>query len=163
MAILAECQNRQEYGVDRFYETTHHSGQLRPYTDNEWATLENRGNPDDWPAVLREMPDDVSIKVAVYLHFAPFVYPAFSLRRLYPHTSDDGHAVRVDRFLHELIIHRMMIDDYGEYRWKGLDRPNRSHVCQKGKYDANLIAVRIHPEGYLREYSHTLPSLSNLQ
>jgi hypothetical protein len=138
----------------------HYTGQFRPFTEKEWSMEENSLYGDNWYTHLKKMPDNVSIKVAV-LQPTGFKYPAFSLRRLDSQRQHGECAVSGGSFLHELIIHRM-IDDVGEYRWDGLDRPNKRRVCKKGKYEANLIAVKVHPEGYLGEYSRTLPSLFNI-
>ena len=37
MAVLAECQNRQECGVDRDAGYRHYTGQLLPSTEDEWS------------------------------------------------------------------------------------------------------------------------------
>ena len=101
------------------------------------------------------MSDDVSIKVAVGQAWGTGEYPAFSLRRLYPHAvlGEDPAGSRC--FLHELIVHRMIHKGF-EYRWSWENNkgcPKEKPVCKTGEYEANLVAVEKHQKGYLAECS----------
>lgn len=141
MAVLAECQNRQRCGIDRWYGVRHYTGRLVRWEESEWDTC-------DWGALDR-MPDDVSIKVAVALPFGGCDCPAFSLRRLYGS----------EHFLHEMILHKMIMDDGQEYQWVYYDR---SIAPKHTKYKANLLVVREHQEGYLSACSNVFRLLSDL-
>lgn len=81
------------------------------------------------------MPNDASIQVAVSLPWGSGDFPAFSLRRV--------HGSK--RFLHEMILHKMIDDDGNEYRWEYLDHsrslsPMRL-VCKTANYKTNLLVV----------------------
>ncbi|KAL4749227.1 hypothetical protein BDW72DRAFT_204955 [Aspergillus terricola var. indicus] len=55
MAVLAECQNRQQYGLDRWVGVRHYTGRLVRWKESDWDIC-------DWTG-LGKMPDeDVSIK-----------------------------------------------------------------------------------------------------
>lgn len=142
MAVLAECQNRQQYGLDRWAGVRHYTGRLVRWDESEWESY-------DWTGLSR-MPDDVSIKVAVELPFGRSGYPAFSLRRL------DNQK----RFLHEMILHKMIMDEGHEYQWgyKGPIKP----IC-KTECKANLLVVREHQEGYLSDCRHIFRLLSDIE
>ncbi|KAF9885217.1 hypothetical protein FE257_000577 [Aspergillus nanangensis] len=145
MAVLAECQNRQKCGVDRWAGVRHYTGQLYRYHESDWE--------DEFSS--QKMPKDVSINVVVEQAWGSGDYPAFSLRRIY------GSK----RFLHEMILHEM-IDDWGNrYQWDwwnhgGLkERQNR--VLD---YQANLVVVKEHQEeGYLAECRDIFRLLSDIQ
>src|SRR5690349_14283810 len=67
MAALAECQNRQEMGVDSWVGVRHPGGRLYPVAINQGP----------WRRVLGAMTEDgVSVKVAVEKAFGAGEYPA---------------------------------------------------------------------------------------
>ncbi|KAE8349050.1 hypothetical protein BDV28DRAFT_142033 [Aspergillus coremiiformis] len=141
MAVLAECQNRQQCGLDRWAGVRHYTGRLIRWEEIHWNTY-------DWVA-LETMPDNVSIKVAVELPWGSGGCAAFSLRRVYGS----------EPFLHEMIPHKMITDQGQEYQWRyGSINP----VC-KIKYQANLLVVRDHQEGYLSTCSNVFRLLSGVQ
>lgn len=146
MAILAECQNRQRRGVDRWAGVTHDFGRVFPGIDEEWYGGE-------CISILENMPDDVSINVAVCQAWGSGDFPAFSLRRLCPLDGTDGCLSGGSRFLHELIVRRMVNGGH-EYKWEG-----RSYYGEKqqqdghkaGGYQAKLLAVARYEDGYLSD------------
>lgn len=142
MAVLAECQNRQRCGLDRWTAIRHYTGRLIRWEGSGWDSY-------DW-AALDRMPDDVSIKVAVELPWGVTGYPTFSLQRL--NGSKD--------FLHEMILHRMITDEGQEYEWDS--RHANKPVCQT-EYKANLLVVREHQQGYLSYCSHIFRLLSDIE
>ncbi|RDW87037.1 F-box protein [Aspergillus mulundensis] len=111
MAVLAECQKRQQSGVDRWAGVVHRTGGIVQWRENylaeyHWGTLE--GMPDD----------NVSVKVAVDLPFGSGTYPAFSLRRV--------QGIGGNAFLHETIVHEMVMPGGSVYAWGweyGLEEP----------------------------------------
>ncbi|KAF7122596.1 hypothetical protein CNMCM5793_000621 [Aspergillus hiratsukae] len=132
MAVLAECQNRQQCGIDRWCGVRHYSGRLVRWEESDWDGYH-------WVA-LDKMPDDVSIKVAIELPFGSGVCPAFSLRRLFGS----------EHFLHEMIMHKMILDDGQEYQWEYYGRSMALvRKTKQTKYKANLLVVREHQERYL--------------
>jgi hypothetical protein len=145
MAVLAECQNRQQHGIDRWEGVQHFTGRLVRWEESDWG-------PCAWPALDR-MPDDVSIKVAVELPFGSGVCPAFSLRRVYGS----------EHFLHEMIMHEMIMDDGEEYQWVYYDRSIYRRETKQTKYKANLLVVREHQEGYLSDCSNVFRLLSDVE
>ena len=156
MAVLAEGQNRQECGVDRYAGVRQYTGRLFPV-----AQTDEKG--PDWQPILEEMADDVSIKVAVDQAWGSGTYPAFSLRRVYLHAEPDACPASYRSFLHELIVHRMI--SYGtEYSWdwehNGGNR--KQCVCKVGEYEANLLGVKSYQEGYLADCSHIFRLLSDV-
>ncbi len=155
MAVLAECQNRQEWGEDRWAGVRHYTGRLFPVTEAD----------EDVQSILQEMADNVSVKVVVGQAWGSGDFPAFSLRRVYPpaeHGPDDPASYM--RFLHELVVHNMVWNGY-EYKWDGENngglRPEW-RVCKTGEYKANLLAVRSHEGEYLARCSHIFRLLSDL-
>lgn len=162
MAVLAECQNRQGCGIDRLYGIVHVTGHFRSVPEKEWHHPDNAIDHRDWQADLQSMPSDVSINVALLMLPAVRRFRAFSLRRVYPNTSHDNNIVSGKDFLHELIVHRMIDQDGAEYKWDNKNITLRP-ICKGRKYEANLVAVMEHPEGYIGEYSRTLPSLPDLR
>ncbi|OKL57125.1 hypothetical protein UA08_07507 [Talaromyces atroroseus] len=147
MAVLAECQNRQGYGLDRWAGVEHYTGRLVQWFKDQWS-------PED-QMVVDIILDDVSTKVVVVsLPFASGEYPAFSLRRV--NSSK--------RFLHEMILHKMVMNDGREYQWGHSKSPFLVNpVCKTGDYKANLLVVREHQEGYLSDYSHVFRLLSDVE
>lgn len=142
MAVLAECQNRQECDIDRWTGHLHYAGHLCPIL--EWR------HPELTPIIqpksaLGKLPDNVSIKVAVEPGWSSGIFPAFSLRCLYPRAELGKYPNGGSRFLHELIVHKM-IHDGVEYKWEpqcfGLIPMEEGPVCNTGKYEANLLAVK---------------------
>jgi hypothetical protein len=152
MAVLAECQNRQECGVDLWEDVQRDAGRLFPVAETD------RNNVDFLP-ILQDMADDVSIKVAIRVPWSG-VTSAFSLRRVYPPAESDKYdAASHPKFLHELIVHRM-VDHRGR---DNRDRENQgSRLCPHGEYEANLVAVESYEEGYLAECSHIYRLLSEV-
>ncbi|KAB8217931.1 hypothetical protein BDV33DRAFT_131939 [Aspergillus novoparasiticus] len=140
MAILAECQNRQQCGLDRWCGVRHYTGQLVRWEEGYWE-------PYHWVA-LENMPDDVSIKVAIELPWGSGGCPGFSLRRL------DGS----EHFLHEMILHKMILDDGQEYKWEYSVDPG-----DKTEYKPNLLVVREHQESYLSDSSNIFRLLSDVK
>ncbi|KAE8340466.1 hypothetical protein BDV24DRAFT_164438 [Aspergillus arachidicola] len=140
MAILAECQNRQQYGLDRWGGVRHYTGRLLQCEESDWDLYH-------WVA-LEEMPDDVSIKVAIELPWGSGGCPGFSLRRL----DGGGH------FLHEMILHRMIMNNGQEYKWEYSVDP-----ADKTEYKPNLLVVREHQEGYLSASSNMFRLLSDVK
>jgi hypothetical protein len=159
MAVLAECQNRQFCGIDRWGVLRHFTGVLCPVTDEDWDVPEENWDYYNWRLHLKEIPDNVSLKVGVSVPWGTGIYPAFALRRLYPQAEKVDYPFCGGSFLHELIIHRM-VDIAGEYRWKreSEETDEERRIFNLGEYEANLVALKEHPEGYL-EYSRTLRSL----
>lgn len=158
MAVLAECQNRQEWGEDRWAGVQHYTGRLFPITEPD----------EDVRPILQDMADDVSIKVVVGQAWGSGEFPAFSLRRVHPpaeHGPDDPASYM--KFLHELIVHRMVWNGY-EYKWDGhgyvykRDGQHDWRVCKTGEYKANLLAVRSHQGEYLVRCSHIFRLLSSV-
>jgi len=146
MAILAECQNRQECGVDRWAGVRHFTGSLFPTTEVD----------EDVQPILQAMADDVSIKVVVGQAWGTGEFPAFSLRRVHPPAEHRPHdPASYMKFLHELVVHKMVWYGY-EYRWDGENygglRPEW-RVCKTGEYKANLLAVGSHEVEYLENCS----------
>ncbi|KAE8139849.1 hypothetical protein BDV38DRAFT_269619 [Aspergillus pseudotamarii] len=138
MAILAECQNRQQCGVDRYAGIPHITGRLVRWDESYWDLYH-------WVA-LGKMPDDVSIKVAIELPWGAGGCPGFPLRRL------DGSK----HFLHEMILHKMIMDDGQEYIWKyGMN------LTHKTEYKPNLLVIRERQEGYLSDSSNFFRLLSD--
>lgn len=172
MAVLAECQNRQECGEDRFAGVRHYTGRLFPVTEADEDVA-------DCEPILQAMSDDVSIKVVVGQAWDSGEFPAFSLRRVHPPPEHDPHdpASYMD-FLHELVVHKMVWNGY-EYKWEwdgewdgwddhaGLEpdpewRDRR--VCELGgEYEANLLAVRSHEGEYLAKCRHIFRLLSEVE
>ncbi|KAL4907798.1 hypothetical protein BDW74DRAFT_175580 [Aspergillus multicolor] len=130
MAVLAECQNRQQCGLDRWAGVKHVSGRIIPWRKRYLGT--NRLSPWD------RMPDDnVSVRVAVSLPFGSGTYFAFSLRRL---RCRNGSV-----FLHEMVVHQMVMQNLRVYRSRcGLQKPECGW-----KYEANLLVVREYRQGHL--------------
>jgi hypothetical protein len=159
MAILAECQNRQECGVDRWWGVTHE--RCRFGVGETIAEMQ---------PVIDRMDDDVSIKVAVGFNFTMCEYPAFSLRRIHPSPQLGPTLGPTQRykFLHEMILHRM-IDEHGEHVWEGIQKfgyrgkgITRPWVCQDREYQANLLVVKEYQEGYLEACSDIYRLLSEV-
>lgn len=153
--------------MDRFARVEHHIGRFSPVTEEELHNKENRRPHHNWHGILKEMANDVSAKVAIADVLRLRRFPAFSLRRIYPHAEPNEniagytcllHESRCS-FLHELIVHRMYHDGK-EYSWDR--RLGCFDNCILGKYEANLVAVKEHPVGYLARYTHTLPLLSDV-
>ncbi|KAF7177307.1 hypothetical protein CNMCM7691_005197 [Aspergillus felis] len=146
MAVLAECQNRQECGLDRWGGVRHYTGRVFRWDESEWEGYH-------WLALDR-MPDNVSIKVVIELPWGQGGCPGFSLRRLYGS----------EHFLHEMILHKMIIEHGQEYQWKdhgpSLDR---FRPLSKTKYKANLLVVKEHQEGYLSVCSNVFRLLSDVK
>ncbi|KAE8376967.1 hypothetical protein BDV26DRAFT_282244 [Aspergillus bertholletiae] len=141
MAIIAECQNRQQRGLDRWAGVTHYTGRLARFEEDDWE--------NSHIDALDQMANDVSINIAVELPWGCGGCAAFSLRRL--HGSEN--------FLHEMILHKMIVDDGEEYRWGGgLVAPS-----DKIKYKANLLVVREYQEGYLSDCRNIFRLLSDVE
>jgi hypothetical protein len=158
MAVLAECQNRQEMGVDRWAGVRHYEGRFFPASETDEVVVEYR-------PILQHMADDVSLKVVVGQAWGSGDFPAFSLRRVRPPAEHAPHDPAGDMgFLHELVVHRMVWGGY-EYRWDrerhGGLRPEW-RVCKTGEYKANLLAVRTYEGEYLAECSHIFRLLSDV-
>lgn len=148
MAVLAECQNRQECGIDRWAGVRHYTGRLLRWTESHWDSN------IDWK-MHAKMSNDVSIKVAVTIPWGGPECPAFSLRRL--HGSKD--------FLHEMILHKMITGDGSEYQWDYWyhgGSPGKP-VCQTEPYKANLLVVQQLQEGYLSNCSHIFRLISDVK
>lgn len=161
MAVLAECQNRQTYGVDRWAGVIHYTGRFRPVPESSDPEF---WDYPTWQDILEKMADDVSVKVAVAQAWNLEMSPAFSLRRLSPPESGEPPTIaeQSSSFLHELIVHPM-ISIYGvEYQWDWWDSRSHDSVIKLGEYEGNLVAVKEHPRVFLAEYSHTLRLLSNI-
>ncbi len=168
MAVLAECQNRQEWGEDRWADALHSSGVLYPVARTD----------ESLHLILPTMADDVSVKVVVGQGWGSGEYPAFSLRRVHPPPT--GYCPRDPAsymgFLHEMIVHKMVWDG-DEYRWdwdhQAVDpvsnqevfeaglRP-KDWVCKTGEYKAHLVAIRSYEGAYLARCGHLFRSLSNV-
>ncbi|KAK5656638.1 hypothetical protein OQA88_4618 [Cercophora sp. LCS_1] len=80
MAVLAECQHRRDAGMGPWAGARQETGQLYPVTGQECAY-------EDWSHVIRAMPADVHVNVAVLQAWSSGIVPGFSLRRL---RQDDG-------------------------------------------------------------------------
>jgi hypothetical protein len=145
MAVLAECQNRQECGLDRWGGIRHYTGRLVRWDESEWEGYHG--------AALDRMPDNVSIKVAAELPWGFGGCPAFSLRRL--HGSE--------HFLHEMILHKMIMEEGQEYQWEYASTVHLSRRVCKSKYKANLLVVKEHQEGYLSACSNIFRLLSDVK
>lgn len=146
MAILAECQNRQDRGVDRWAGVRHYAGDL--FTDME-------DGEDQMGYVLESMPNDVSIRVAVSQAWGSGDVPGFSLRR----------QPREAGFLHELIVHDMVFNGV-RYEWEAHRHRGKLYeldsVCKTGEYKANLLAVKDYEGGYLEACRHIYRRLSDV-
>ncbi|KAI9733890.1 MAG: Transcriptional regulator [Cirrosporium novae-zelandiae] len=115
MAVLAEAQNRQKGGVDRWAGVVHYSASLYPTKSPEFPEDASRGLIDEERrSILEAMDNNVSVKVVVSQAWGSGDYPAFSLKQkgllkdkprrgLDP---EDGYGFR-----HELITHEM------DYQW----------------------------------------------
>lgn len=140
MAILAELQNRQQCGVDRWAGVIHYTGEICRYNAREW-------DDHHW-RVLESIPEDgASIKVGVVLPYGSGEYPAFSIRRL---------ENRKD-FLHEMVLHKMITYDGEEYDWGFRTAPP-----SQTEYKARLVVVREYSEGYLWDCRHIFRLLSDV-
>lgn len=162
MAALAECQNRQECGVDRWAGVRHYTGQFSPVPEQTVDLYEYR-------PILQEMADDVSVKVAVSQAWGSGVYPAFSLRRVHPREEPRDTPAGSPRFLHEMIVHEMVYQG-DKYMWSRARRDGKPgpRLCGMREYEANLLAVeslqaveRCQP-GYLEECSRVFRLLSDI-
>ena len=136
VAVLAECQHRQECGVDRWASIRHYKGRIFPAIDEEWMDIPLQ-------AILERMADNVSVKVVVEQAWGGGTYPAFSLRRIHPQPQQGKCPTNHMHFLYELITHRMIHDGF-EYdseasRFGGVGPP----LCND-RYMANLIVGRDH-------------------
>lgn len=152
MAVLAECQNRQECGEDRWTGVLHFTGRFSPITEPD----------EDVLPILQDMADDVSIKVVVGQAWGSGEFPAFSLRRVHPPAEHCPHGpASYMKFLHELIVHKMVWNGY-EYKWDRQYNGPRLRVCKTGEYKANLLAVRSHQGEYLARCSHIFRLLSSM-
>ncbi|KAE8325656.1 hypothetical protein BDV39DRAFT_206778 [Aspergillus sergii] len=140
MAILAECQNRQQYGLDRWGGVIHYTGRLLQWDESKW-------DESYWVTALERMPDSVSIKVAIELPWGAGGCPGFSLRRL------DGSK----DFLHEMILHKMILEGGQEYQNEYGDNSRYDP-----EYKPNLLVVREHQEGYLSDSSNIFRLLSDV-
>ncbi|PKY00001.1 hypothetical protein P168DRAFT_276928 [Aspergillus campestris IBT 28561] len=137
MAVLAECQNRVQHSLDITGVTYHEDGQLIPWFSAWWDSSSWLG--------LREIPDDVSIKVASELSWGMGSHPVFSLQRL-----DNQNY-----FLHEMII-------YNGQKYQGNSSFSFVPSCTT-EYEANLLVVREHQKGYLSDCSHIYRLLSDIE
>ncbi|EAW19553.1 uncharacterized protein NFIA_026270 [Aspergillus fischeri NRRL 181] len=145
MAVLAECRNRQEYGLDRWGGLRHYTGELVRWEEEEWE-------PYHWVA-LDKMPDNVSINVAIEMPWGYGGCPAFSLRRVYG----------TEHFLHEMILHKMIMDQGHEYQWDETSSAPQYRPVNKSKYKANLLAVKEHQGKYLSICSNVFRLLSEVK
>ncbi|PKX90717.1 F-box protein [Aspergillus novofumigatus IBT 16806] len=132
MAVVAECRNRQQYGLDRWCGVRHYTGQLVRWEEDYWE-------PYSWVA-LDDMPENVSINVAIEM---PFGFGA--------------------HFLHEMILHKMIMPKGHEYRWDYASSVPQYRPVSKSKYKANLLAVQQHQEGYLSTCSNVFRLLSDVK
>lgn len=144
MAVLAECRNRQDCGIDRWGGLRHYTGELVRWEEEKWE-------PYHW-AALDRMPDDVSINVAIEMPWGYGGCPAFSLRRVYG----------TERFLHEMILHEMIMDQGHEYQWAETSSGPQYRPVNKSKYRANLLAVKEHRGRYLSTCSTVFRLLSEV-
>lgn len=156
MAVLAECQNRQHWGEDRWAGAMHIAGQVFPVHAGEVD--------EDLAPILQAMNDDVTIKVAVGQAWDAGDFPAFSLRRVRPTAGQNLHdpASYMD-FLHELVVHKMIWDGV-EYEWDRADKiagEPKWCACKEGEYKANLLAVRSHEGKYLAKCGNIFRLLSD--
>jgi hypothetical protein len=161
MAVLAECQNRQEMGLDYCPYAGFDSGDFSPLAETDDLVA-------DYRPILQDMADDVSVKVAVTQAWATGSFPAFSLRRVRsPAAGDDEYAEHDPAsymgFIHELVVHRMVRDgeEFEWYRDQGGFGPD-GRVCKEGRYQVNLLAVRNYEGEYLAACSHIFRLLSDL-
>ncbi|KAL3476200.1 hypothetical protein BJX99DRAFT_258714 [Aspergillus californicus] len=149
IATLAEAQNRQESGIDRWAGVRHYTGALTRWIESDWDS-------DSYRQVIGDMPDDADVNVAVTIPWGRPEGPAFSLRRV---AFGCGGG-----FLCEMVVHLMVMSDGEEYEWDywhhgGL--PGRA-VCGGRGYEANLVVVRELPEWYLGKCGHVFRRLSDL-
>ncbi|KAK3303797.1 uncharacterized protein B0T15DRAFT_401440, partial [Chaetomium strumarium] len=144
MAVLAECQNRMECGVDRWAGVVHYRGRLFPTTERDYVQDEN------YLSILQAMADDVSIKVVVGQAWGSGEFHAFSLRRLHPpvkRVACDAHVpASYVNILYELVAHDMVWGGV-EYKWDVAGHGplrERHRVGKTEAYHANLLAARGH-------------------
>jgi hypothetical protein len=144
MAVLGECKNRQQYGLDRWSSIRHDTGRFVRWEEDYWEAY-------SWGA-LDKMPDDVSINVAIEISWGNGGCPAFSLRRVYG----------TEHFLHEMILHKMIMPEGQEYLWDYASSVPQYRPTCKTKYKANLLAVKEYQEGYLSTCSNVFRLLSDV-
>ncbi|GAQ05775.1 hypothetical protein ALT_3096 [Aspergillus lentulus] len=144
MAVLGECRNRQQYGLDRWCGIRHYTGLLVRWEEDYWEGY-------SWVA-LDKMPGDVSINVAIEMPWGSGGCPAFSLRRVYG----------TEHFLHEMILHKMIMDQGHEYQWEYASSVPQYRPTCKTKYKANLLVVKEYQEGYLSTCSNVFRLLSDV-
>ncbi|KAL4886096.1 hypothetical protein BJY04DRAFT_213632 [Aspergillus karnatakaensis] len=140
MAVLAECQNRQECGVDRWGSILHTKGRLIRYEAIDWDS-------SDW-LIVPDTPSHATIDVAVSEPWGGYDYPAFSLTRL----PDP------DRFVFEMTLHEMVPywENKAPCKFSGHQGPLSSYwrVCKTGQYTANLLVKKPDTQWYLSKCSH---------
>lgn len=163
MAVLAECQNRQERGLDRWAGVLHYTGQLEVWS----AAQQEDWDPLGWRANLEQMDGSFSIKVVVSMPFASGEFPAFSMRRVDKREQGGkGSEGEGEGFLHELVVHEMIRADGLEHRGEGKRRGYAvvGSVCEQGgPYRANLVAVRGYEGGYLWNCRHVYRLLADVE
>jgi hypothetical protein len=142
MTSLAEAQNRQECGIDRWAGVRHYTGALVRWTASDWD------QNTDW-CVLDDMPGDCEcdVNVVVSLPWGMPDAPAFSLRRV--------HCSNSEGFLCEMVVHTMVMGDGEVYYW---DHWNHGgcpgwQLCKGEPYMARLLVVGELPEWYRKNAS----------
>jgi hypothetical protein len=103
MAVLAECQNRQDCGVDFGSGLPVFTARLFPTTG-----VDHDHQDQYYLSVLEELADDVSVKVVKGEPWSAGEVPAFSLRRVHPPTKHTGHLPTSNlNHLYDLVAHDM--------------------------------------------------------
>jgi hypothetical protein len=147
MASLAEAQNRQECGIDRWAGVRHYTGALVRWTASDWD------QNVDW-RVLDDMPRDgngdveYDVNVVVSLPWGSPDATAFSLRRV--HCSNEEGSIW------EMIVHTMVTGDGEVYHWDYWNHggcPGKP-VCKGEPYMARLLVVGELPEWYREKCKH---------
>lgn len=165
VAVLAECQNRAEMGVDGADSArdpiSRVIGDMEP--DAESYMKLDPTTREFWNPAMESIPTtEGCIKVAVHQGWlVNKAYPAFSLRRLYRPQTRESKAP-----LYELTVHKMVVGQY-EYNLPfSRDCPlNHFKEPVQGQYEANLVAVRSHKDeiGYLEQFEDVYRLLPDIE
>jgi hypothetical protein len=161
LATLAEAQNRQTCGVDRWAGIRHILLEFYPTREVEHPGMAYYDFLDnDRREILDLLPAEMAVNVAVTQAWDSGTYPAFSLRRLNPAPQtdrpirpSDGKAWRYEMNMHA------MIDERGEYIWEGhlwgqKEQYASNPLYKNGHYAAQMLLVPEQTDGYLSKWSH---------
>ena len=151
VAALAEMQNRQARGVDRWAGVVHIGLDFWAETYEDEDEVAVTSGEDNMFDMLRSLPDDVTVKVVVDQAWDAGLFPAFSLRRMHPEQGSVINSRHGADWKYELIMHEMEWDGV-VYKWDDADEYDLRPMYPESEksYQAKMLRVREHAPGYLQ-------------